>query len=221
MTTKLTLHTPRACVSIPPPREEAQKSASRLPPPEPSAPHPRVRKRTNARTHERTMPRRTNRKPPSQSRRSNAREADDGEHSDASSCSASSSSQTSLFGAIEDGDLGDFNECIRDDPTCVMHVNKNGWTAVHQAAYSGEAVMLAKLIELGVDVNAKCADGDLAVHYASAQGEKKCIELLAKAGSELETKDNDGETPMQVSHVRVREILAELIVAARRAKTAC
>jgi ankyrin repeat protein len=72
-----------------------------------------------------------------------------------------------------------------------------------------------------VDVNAKCADGDLAVHYASAQGEKKCIELLAKAGSELETKDNDGETPMQVSHVRVREILAELIVAARRAKTAC
>lgn len=133
--------------------------------------------------------------------------------------SDSSTSQTSLFGAIEDGDVDEFNRIARNDPEAFKHVNSNGWTAAHQAAYSGEHKMLKKALEAGVDVNAKCADGCLAAHYASAQGEKKCLQVLFDFGSEMETKDNDGESPLDVSTNTIRELLADLIVDARTRRT--
>jgi ankyrin repeat protein len=128
----------------------------------------------------------------------------------------SSTSQTELFGAIEDGDHDAFERALREDAACVKDVNSNGWTAAHQAAYSGEHKMLRRVLELGVDVNARCADGCLAAHYASAQGEKKCLQVLGELGSEFETKDKDGESPLDVCTRGVRELLADLIVEARK-----
>ena len=141
---------------------------------------------------------------------------DDDSDTDSESESGSSTSQVSLFGAIEDGDADAFERILREDAASVTHVNKNGWTAAHQAAYSGEDAMLRRVLELGVDVNAPCNDGCLAVHYASAQGEKKCLRVLSECGSAMETKDRDGETPLDVCTRGARELLADLIVDARR-----
>jgi len=152
-------------------------------------------------------------------RKQSARD-DDSDDTDTDSDGGSSTSQTSLFGAIEDGDLDEFERIARSDPDEFKHVNSNGWTAAHQAAYSGEHKMLKRALEMGVDVNARCMDGCLAVHYASAQGEKKCLQVLFDFGSEMETKDKDGETPMDVSTNAVRELLADLVVDARNRKAA-
>jgi ankyrin repeat protein len=162
------------------------------------------------------MPGRTHRRGWTSSKKTGrAVAAESDSDSDGSDCSGSSTEQSELFGAIEDGDAKEFERLLREDPECVKEVNKNGWTAAHQAAYSGEHVMLKRVLELGVDVNARCSDGDLAVHYACAQGEKKCLNVLAKAGSDMEAKDNDGETPLDVATMGIRERLAELIVEAR------
>ena len=151
------------------------------------------------------------------SRRGRDDDSDESE-SESDSDSGSSTSQVSLFGAIEDGDADAFERILREDAASVTHVNKNGWTAAHQAAYSGEHKMLKRVLELGVDVDARCADGCVAAHYASAQGEKKCLKVLAEAGSNLETKDDDHETPLDVCTQGCRELLADLIIEARAAR---
>ena len=82
------------------------------------------------------------------------------------------STQTPIFGSIEDGDAEEFAECLSQTPECLKEVNKNGWTPLHQAAFSGQLAMLNTLLEKGLDVNAVCKDGDTPVHYAACQGER-------------------------------------------------
>ena len=152
------------------------------------------------------------------SRRDDSNTDESESESGSSGSSGSSTSQVSLFGAIEDGDADAFERILREDAASVTHVNKNGWTAAHQAAYSGEHKMLKRVLELGGDVDARCVDGCVAAHYASAQGEKKCLKVLAEAGSNLETKDDDHETPLDVCTQGCRELLADLIIEARAAR---
>lgn len=129
------------------------------------------------------------------------------------------SSQTPVFGSIEDGDMEEFTLCLSETPECIHETNKNGWTPLHQAAYSGELQMLKTLIAKGAELDATDHDGDTAVHYAAVQGELDCVKALAAAGCALETKDNDGETPMHVAHKSVKKELKALVEAAREKAT--
>ena len=128
-----------------------------------------------------------------------------------SSGGAKVSSQTPVFGSIEDGDAEEFAECLARTPQCVHETNKNGWTPAHQAAFSGEVEMLKTLIARGAAVDKRDHDGDTPVHYAAAQGEMDCIRALADAGCALELKDNDGETPVDVASKAVKKDLKALI----------
>jgi ankyrin repeat protein len=130
------------------------------------------------------------------------------------------SSQTPIFGSIEDGDKEEFEECLSQTPDCVHSTNKNGWTPLHQAAFSGELEMLHALLKAGAKINEMDHDGDTPVHYAAVQGELACVEALAKAGAKLEVKDNDGETPLDVAHKSVKKRLKELVESADAANDA-
>ncbi len=63
------------------------------------------------------------------------------------------SSQTPVFGSIEDGDKDEFDECLSQTPDCIHETNKNGWTPLHQAAFSGELEMLSALLAAGAKIN--------------------------------------------------------------------
>ena len=124
------------------------------------------------------------------------------------------STQTPIFGSSEDGDAEECAECLSQTPECLKEVNKNGWTPLHQAAFSGQLAMLNTLLEKGLDVNAVCKDGDTPVHYAACQGERECVEALAAAGADLTIKDHDGETPYKVAHKSVKRLIKDLIAKA-------
>ena len=124
------------------------------------------------------------------------------------------SSQTPIFGSIEDGDAEEFAECLSQTPECLKEVNKNGWTPLHQAAFSGQLAMLNTLLEKGLDVNAVCKDGDTPVHYAACQGERECVEALAAAGADLTIKDHDGRDSYKVAHKSVKRLIKDLIAKA-------
>lgn len=128
------------------------------------------------------------------------------------------SSQTPIFGSIEDGDRDEFDECLAQTPQCVRETNKNGWTPLHQAAFSGECAMLEALIAAGAGIDERDHDGDTPVHYAAVQGELECVEALARAGAKLDLKDNDGETPAHVAHKSVKKRLKELLEEAKAKK---
>jgi hypothetical protein len=117
------------------------------------------------------------------------------------------SSQTPIFGSIEDGDRDEFDECLAQTPQCVRETNKNGWTP-----------MLEALIAAGAGIDERDHDGDTPVHYAAVQGELECVEALARAGAKLDLKDNDGETPAHVAHKSVKKRLKELLEEAKAKK---
>ena len=67
-------------------------------------------------------------------------------------------------------------------------VNKEGWTPLHFAAYSGHADILETLIrKLDANVNAQNKLGQTPLHLACKKSHKKVIErlLLAKANTEI------------------------------------
>jgi len=67
-------------------------------------------------------------------------------------------------------------------------INKEGWTPLHFAAYSGHADILEILIrKLDANVNAQNKLGQTPLHLACKKSHKKVIErlLLAKANTEI------------------------------------
>lgn len=77
---------------------------------------------------------------------------------------------------------------LPDKSLVANSVNKEGWTPLHFAAYSGHADILETLIrKLDANVNAQNKLGQTPLHLACKKSHKKVIErlLLAKANTEI------------------------------------
>ena len=65
--------------------------------------------------------------------------------------------------------------------------------ALAGAALHGKAPALARLIELGVDIDAYCPDGfhphATALHHAVDSGSLPAVRVLVEAGAALDTRD--------------------------------
>jgi hypothetical protein len=148
--------------------------------------------------------------------------------SSSSSSKVKISSQTPLFGSIEDGDLEEFELCCSEQQnikeggkttttSIIDERNKNGWTAFMQAAFSDRAEFLRRLISLCPEqssikdyINLKCKDGDTALHYACCQDSIECIEILIEHGADVTIKDLDGETCSDVAKPKAKKLLLSL-----------
>ena len=133
-----------------------------------------------------------------------------------SSSAVKISSQTPIFGSIEDGDEEEFDLVLRENPDAISERNKNGWSPLHQACFSDRAEFARKLVELVGEenrvayINAPCKDGDTPLHYAACQDAVSCVEfLLYQKGTELEWKDLDGETALDVARPKAKRLIKE------------
>ena len=94
------------------------------------------------------------------------------------------SSQTPIFGSIEDGDEEESDLVLRENPDAISERNKNGWSPLHQACFSDRAEFARKLVELVGEenrvayINAPCKDGDTPLHYAACQDAVSCVEFF-------------------------------------------
>ncbi|KAK3270123.1 hypothetical protein CYMTET_21463 [Cymbomonas tetramitiformis] len=117
-----------------------------------------------------------------------------------------------IFEAAERGDLQALIECLKEDASSRDSRNRDGWTPLHQAAYSGQQKIVSALIKAGAKINDKDNDGDTPLHYASAQNQSDCITVLAKSGADMEARDKDGESPMDVAaNGKVKQLLKKLL----------
>jgi len=82
--------------------------------------------------------------------------------------------------AARDGDLKGIQSCL-DVGWNVNAKNKNGWTALHNAASDGKVDAIAALIKAGADVNAKNKDGKTALDLATEYKQTDAIQLLSTA----------------------------------------
>jgi len=56
--------------------------------------------------------------------------------------------------------------------------------------------MAKQLIERGIDLNAKTANGETALHFACKAGDIWMVKLLLKNGADVNVEDNEGDTAL-------------------------
>ena len=74
--------------------------------------------------------------------------------------------------------------------------NRNGRTALHNAAYSGNLDDVNLQISLGEDVNQKDYDKFTPLHLAAAMGHLSVVKTLLDAGADIDALDRNGESPL-------------------------
>ncbi|KAL3715546.1 hypothetical protein ACJRO7_007301 [Eucalyptus globulus] len=93
----------------------------------------------------------------------------------------------------------------------VNGLDQHGWTALHRAAFKGQADAGRTLLDKGVDVDARDEDGYAALHCTAESGQFDVVELLVKKGADVEARTNRGVTALQVAdslqYARIMRIL--------------
>ena len=85
---------------------------------------------------------------------------------------------------------------LLDDPDIIIdHVDKDGFTALHEAAQSGHLPVVQLLVEKKFNVNASDKDGDTPAMRAASCNHLKVVQYLHQHGAVLADQVNaDGET---------------------------
>ncbi|MEY3202137.1 MAG: hypothetical protein RIR70_1687 [Pseudomonadota bacterium] len=74
------------------------------------------------------------------------------------------------------------------------HTEQPGWTALHYAAFSGHADIVADLIAHTADVDAIAPNGASALMLAARNGHLNVVEALLRASADLNIRAQDGAT---------------------------
>ncbi len=90
--------------------------------------------------------------------------------------------------------------------------DKEGWTALHQAAFNGHIKIAKYLIQKYADVNAKEVDGWTPLMLASVNGHTKLVKLLIEKGADVNAINVDGWTSLHGAAVNGHIDIAEALV---------
>ena len=106
--------------------------------------------------------------------------------------------------AARSGDLKKVKAMLAVDPKAISAQDKNGDTALHQAALHGQYAVAALLISAGADVNAKNSyppflPDDLNQEFMTANHQDPVILLSSQAASSLSQLSTQGMTEKQVN----------------------
>ena len=112
-------------------------------------------------------------------------------------------------------DPEDHIESLRDD-VVVDRRGLFGYTKVHEAASSGDAILLKSLLyddSNGNDVNGKTVDGGYTpLHLAASAGHAECVEELLKYHkTDMHVTDAFSRTPLETAEQNFKNDVAKLL----------
>lgn len=78
--------------------------------------------------------------------------------------------------------------------------NRNGYMAIHQAAFQGDPETLVILLHHdGQSVHYRARDGSSPLHLAAKQSHVLCVQILLSCGADMTLSDNFGRTALQLA----------------------
>ena len=93
-----------------------------------------------------------------------------------------------------------------------INAQKNGWTALHYAAFRSRPKAVHVLLEHSADINSRTVEGGVPLHLAASpffprnhDGQLDIMQLLLDHGSDMNARDNEGSTPLHHSSYRLWE----------------
>ncbi|VDP81155.1 unnamed protein product [Echinostoma caproni] len=113
--------------------------------------------------------------------------------------------------AAENGDLNVINELVTrankhipnlPHPTVdemLAATDRDGYTALHRAAYGGHVAVLERLIQIGAKLNTRTEDGWTPLHSAAFWNQLACVQTLVCAGADPHTVTNSNQTPLHLA----------------------
>ncbi|THD20214.1 putative fetal globin-inducing factor [Fasciola hepatica] len=113
--------------------------------------------------------------------------------------------------AAEKGELNTINEMairskkqVPDSPHPTLEellsaTDRDGYTALHRAAYGGHLLVLKRLIQLGANLNSRTEDGWTPLHSAAFWNQLACVQTLVYAGADPQALTNSNQTPMHLA----------------------
>lgn len=118
---------------------------------------------------------------------------------------------TEIFRAADNGDLETTRLLVKHNPNLVFAKNREGFTALHYAAFHGYVEIAKLLLAEGADVNAKTLRGSTALSVAAADGREDVARLLIDNGANINDADSNGSTALYWAQTRGHERIADLL----------
>ena len=112
------------------------------------------------------------------------------------------------------GTVADLRRQLDADPSRVKSRNSFGWTALHMAAFAGNAANVKLLIDRGADVNSRAATKfhNTPLQTALLTGEYDAAKVLLENGADALIRQNKGFTPMHEAAFMGRIDLIQLLL---------
>lgn len=95
---------------------------------------------------------------------------------------------------------------------CALNARAASPGDLFQAARRGDPQAIEKMIQAGVSVNARDAQGRTALHYAAEGGHLETVEMLIKMGADPNWRDKRGQTPLHLAAAKGHDGTAEALI---------
>ncbi len=103
--------------------------------------------------------------------------------------------------AASRGEIGRLEALLQQDPNLLDAHSRDGWMALHVAAYFGFGDAVRFLLDRGANVNviSQNEEGKTPLHSAVERRRSELVSLLLDRGAHVGTKDAEGHTPLDLA----------------------
>ena len=122
-----------------------------------------------------------------------------------------------VFDSAAVGRTRGLEELLDAEPALARGFSKDGFTALHLAAYFGQEEAARLLLEHGADANAVSRNATIVVaplHSAAAGAHAGIVKLLLEAGADPNARQPDGSTALDAARQNGDDESAEALLAA-------
>jgi ankyrin repeat protein len=131
------------------------------------------------------------------------------------SCHKTDPDVRKILQAARGGDLQELSLLVNKNPNLVLRKGREGFTALHYAAFYGYIEIVNLLLARNADVNAKTDAGDTPLDYAASRGYKDIVELLLTNKASVDARNRAGCTPLYYAATNGRIEEVRILLAAK------
>ena len=119
-----------------------------------------------------------------------------------------------IFEAAALGRLDRLKQCLRDDPSAIDSLSKDGFTALHFACFFGQPEAVRLLIESGAAVDAVATNPTkvMPLHSAASARNLEAARLLLEHGAPVNARQQAGWVPIHAAAQNGDRPMVELLL---------